>query len=174
MKTAEQMVQYCIDNKYIKGTTTLDKMKKMFLLIEQNLGKDESVTMCFAGTFKRNNSHDNVCVVTNKRIILLEKIIFDQEFQTINFENINDITVNFGILISTIKINTLKEIFELWVSPKIAQAFNDIVYDILSLAKQNNSTGSVADEILKFKNLLDMGIITQEEFDTKKAQLLQQ
>lgn len=31
---------------------------------------------------------------------------------------------------------------------------------------------SVADEILKFKQLLDMGVITQEEFDKKKKELL--
>lgn len=31
---------------------------------------------------------------------------------------------------------------------------------------------SSADEILKFKNLLDLGIITQDEFNTKKKQLL--
>lgn len=31
---------------------------------------------------------------------------------------------------------------------------------------------SSADEILKFKNLLDQGIITQEEFDSKKKELL--
>lgn len=34
------------------------------------------------------------------------------------------------------------------------------------------SASSSADEILKFKNLLDMGVITQEEFDAKKKQLL--
>jgi len=41
--------------------------------------------------------------------------------------------------------------------------------------KQNNAgnvTTSAADEIKKFKELLDMGIITQEEFDAKKKQLL--
>lgn len=36
----------------------------------------------------------------------------------------------------------------------------------------NNATTSNADEILKYKNLLDGGIITQEEFNTKKKQLL--
>lgn len=35
---------------------------------------------------------------------------------------------------------------------------------------QNNV--SVSDEILKLKNLLDVGAITQEEFDAKKKQLL--
>ena len=31
---------------------------------------------------------------------------------------------------------------------------------------------SVSDELKKLKDLLDSGIITQEEFDTKKKQLL--
>lgn len=35
-----------------------------------------------------------------------------------------------------------------------------------------NEQFSVADEIIKFKQLLDAGVITQEEFDTKKSQLL--
>ena len=35
-----------------------------------------------------------------------------------------------------------------------------------------SASGSVADELKKFKELLDMGIITQEEFDAKKKQLL--
>ena len=34
------------------------------------------------------------------------------------------------------------------------------------------STGSIADELKKLKELLDTGIITQEEFDAKKKQLL--
>ena len=36
----------------------------------------------------------------------------------------------------------------------------------------NNPTDSVVDEIRKFKSLLDDGIITQEEFDAKKKELL--
>ena len=41
--------------------------------------------------------------------------------------------------------------------------------------RQNNggsSTVSAADELKKFKELLDAGVITQEEFDAKKKQLL--
>ena len=34
------------------------------------------------------------------------------------------------------------------------------------------AVASAADEILKLKNLMDMGVITQEEFDAKKKQLL--
>ena len=35
-----------------------------------------------------------------------------------------------------------------------------------------NMEFSVADEILKYKQLLDMGVITKEEFDLKKDELL--
>ena len=31
---------------------------------------------------------------------------------------------------------------------------------------------SAADELIKFKNLLDMGVISQEDFDKKKNELL--
>ena len=37
---------------------------------------------------------------------------------------------------------------------------------------QENSNISIADELLKFKQLLDMGVITQEEFDDQKKRLL--
>ena len=52
--------------------------------------------------------------------------------------------------------------------------------NIIAQSKQSNSDDiavqqnnfSAADEILKFKQLLDSGIISQEEFDAKKKQLL--
>ena len=39
-------------------------------------------------------------------------------------------------------------------------------------AQQSSQQTSAADEIKKFKELLDMGAITQEEFGAKKKQLL--
>ena len=41
-----------------------------------------------------------------------------------------------------------------------------------SNASQAQLSGSVADELLKFKQLLDMGAITQEEFEEQKDKLL--
>lgn len=48
------------------------------------------------------------------------------------------------------------------------------VIDELLLNRQSNvvPTGSQADDLKKYKSLLDEGIITQEEFDAKKKQLL--
>jgi len=48
-----------------------------------------------------------------------------------------------------------------------------MICDSRTVQEQNTTTAlSAADEILKFKNLLDSGIISQVEFETKKEQLL--
>lgn len=43
---------------------------------------------------------------------------------------------------------------------------------IANRGKEGTIQLSSADEIAKFKSLLDQGVITQEEFDAKKKQLL--
>ena len=52
-------------------------------------------------------------------------------------------------------------------SQSIVQAVHDLGTSINS-----QSNISVADELKKFKELLDMGVISQEEFDAQKAKLL--
>ena len=56
-----------------------------------------------------------------------------------------------------------------------AQEILSLLKIMTSSAKKHEvfeTAASAADEILKFKNLLDAGIITQEEFEKKKQQLL--
>ncbi len=48
-----------------------------------------------------------------------------------------------------------------------------LICDQRNEASSNNETISAADEILKFKNLLDVGAISQEEYDNKKKELLE-
>ena len=56
--------------------------------------------------------------------------------------------------------------------PLILEIKEYVEYKINSKASIGTTSISVADEILKFKELLDQGILTQEEFDAKKKQLL--
>lgn len=59
------------------------------------------------------------------------------------------------------------------VAQTVFTAFSDAVQQYVETAPTSNGcSGSVADEIRKFKELLDMGAITQEEYNAKKAQLL--
>jgi hypothetical protein len=56
----------------------------------------------------------------------------------------------------------------------ISNAIANIETPITEIDNKQNSSfaGSAADELKKYKELLDSGIITQEEFDAKKKQLL--
>lgn len=47
-----------------------------------------------------------------------------------------------------------------------------ILGEVYGETSQPVTTTSAADELLKFKNLCDMGVISQEEFEAKKKQLL--
>ena len=42
----------------------------------------------------------------------------------------------------------------------------------VTIIQLTSSAASSADEIMKFKELLDSGVITQEEFDAKKKEIL--
>ena len=91
----------------------------------------------------------------------------------------NDVTMTTGVLMGIITIDTIKEKFNVAVNKKVAESINNTIHDVLFSLKQQKRNvaqerpaSSVADELLKFKNLLDMGVITQEEFDKKKRELL--
>jgi hypothetical protein len=185
MKTAQEMYQYCLDNGYGEGMTKKWGIKH-FTLIEQALGTDEDAIMCFIGlhNYVSVTKHDNnfAYAITNKRILIAQQKMIGQVFQTIDIDNLNDVTMNTGMLMGVITIDTIKERFNVAVNKQHAQSINSAIHDVLFNLKQQkkvftsnqSSTGSVADEILKFKNLLDIGAITQDEFEQKKKQLLGQ
>lgn len=55
---------------------------------------------------------------------------------------------------------------------KVCKIVTNKVNSIYSNSNTKNNNNSNADEIMKFKKLLDEGIITQEEFERKKQELL--
>ena len=56
--------------------------------------------------------------------------------------------------------------------PDIYDVSEPVVEKIDNKVAQEVVSNNVADDILKFKNLLDMGAISQQEYDAKKEQLL--
>ncbi|MBU3090404.1 PH domain-containing protein [Clostridium gasigenes] len=185
-RNANDMYQYCIDNNYGMGRTRSWGVKH-FKLIENSLGSDEKILMCFIGLHKyvSISKHDSnfAYAITNKRIVMAQKKMVGEILQTVSLKNLNDITMVTGMAMGTITIDTSKETFSVGVNKIIARSINDKIHEVLlevqdsktnSLVQQKTSVPnySSADEILKFKELLDMGAITQEEFDVKKKQII--
>lgn len=91
----------------------------------------------------------------------------------------NEVKQNIGFLGNTTleaskDPNTLiLRAFNKEIPSKSEEIYNFIIKKI-SECKINNSQNNIpsADEIMKFKELLDKGVITQEEFERKKQELL--
>lgn len=123
--------------------------------------------------------HDNnfAYVVTNKRFMIAQKRLIGEVFQTISLDNVNDITLKNGLALGIITVDTIKETFNIAINKKVATNINGELNNILDNIKNNtivqsNNTTNATDEIMKYKNLLDVGAITQEEYELKKKQLL--
>lgn len=180
--TAEGLYQYCIDNSFGRGLTDNWALKH-FRIIAESLLPGEEVKFSFIGlhNYVSMTKHDNnyAYVVTDRRILIAQKKVIGQEFQTIDWKNINDITLSTGAVIGTVCIDTFKETFNVGVDKFCAQAINTKFHQVLDefrrLGTPAVQTAPISDpyeELKKLKDLLDLGIVSEEEFNAKKRELL--
>ena len=130
-----------------------------------------------AYTFKHG-----VIAITNERMVYAVKsnALFARNLivKSISLDFVSDVTKTvlkaYGI--GNMAFDCRNEQFNYVVSlAKLDEMYNDI-NNALDHSKSKQAQGttaiSPAEELKKFKELLDMGVITQAEFDAKKKQLL--
>lgn len=185
MRTASEMYQYCLTNHYGQGQNQ-KWGEKHFALIEQALAADEDVLMCFIGlhNYVSPTKHDSnyAYAVTNKRIIMAQKKMIGEALQSVALDHVNDITFTSGFLMGVVTIDTMKEKFNVAVDKSQAKNISERLHDLLIDLKRpapkvqpSSAQKAVDDQInllYELKELLDAGVLTQEEFDAKKKQVL--
>lgn len=192
LRTAEEMYDYCKNNNLGIGNSKGWAIKHFQLLID-NLKPDEVIHCVFIGlhNYKSLSKHDNnyAYAMTDKRIIMAQHKMFGANVQSVNIENINDITLSKtgigGLGIGTVCIDTFKETFNVGVNVSFASNIYDKAHEVWDeIRAKKDAANNVApaaaaapakspvEQIKEYKELLDMGIISQEEFDAKKKQLL--
>ena len=138
------------------------------------ISDDEIITYATSGVY---DGHTWLVVSTNKRIIFLDKgMLFGVNQIEVPLSKVNSIKYRKRFFLGEIEIwdgasmikvtNILKRTLIPFVN-----AVNDSIEEFEKLQKPLNQS-SVADEIIKFKKLMDEGVITQEEFSKKKNELL--
>lgn len=190
MKTANEMLEAA---KRYGGLVESDinDYKRAFDEVVKLLQPDEEVILAFAGWLcsRRNNSDSLKTVgvaLTNQRLLIggnasksVRKKCYVGEYY--NISNINAISQRKGFIHNDLIIDTLGD--NLHISEISIEILNRIAADFTSAlqkikAAKSADAGkivqqvSAADELKKFKELLDMGVISQQEFDAKKKQLL--
>lgn len=173
MRKAEEMYNYCVKNGYGKGLTKGWSIKH-FKVLEENLISGEEVYMTFIGLkdYVSATKHDGnyAYAITNKRIIFGQKKVLGQNFKSVVLDRLNDISSSTGAIWGKVTIDTLGEVFNVGVdkvsADKISKEAHNVIFNM-----RNKEVDSIS-ELRKYKDLMDEGIISKEEFESKKKELL--
>ncbi len=145
------------------------------------LKPDAHVLFAFAGLVVEWHGNTSACAVTDDGYLTLASagMLTGNDAKRFRFSDIREFSVKNDMISNRVIVQTLTEYLQISVADK-NRAFS--IYNKLTELKeqftdkqtQESKTGAgfVADELIKFKSLLDMGAITQEEFDKKKKELL--
>lgn len=180
MKTAEEMYRYCLDNNYGEGFNKRWGLKH-FKVIEDNLTPDEEVLMTFIGlhNYISTTKHDSnyAYAITNKRIIMAQKKLIGENVKLVLLDNLNDVSLQTGIVFGIINFDTIKEEFNVAVAKNHARPIFDNLHSILFSKKDKKdekdaASSSIVEQLKGLKELLDNGILTQEEFEQQKQKIL--
>lgn len=142
------------------------------------LWEDEELLNLVQGMY---NTANGILIATNRRLIFIDKGIFGRlKVEDFPYEKISSMLYSTGIMFGKVTLFTSGNRAEITQIEKAhVRVFAETIRARISsndapkeTRELKNSTVSAADEILKYKNLLDAGAVTQEEFDTKKKELL--
>lgn len=169
-----RIVQQLKDANFSDSYMTGREILKLPELIQQ----DETIKYATSGFYDTNTS-SVLIVVTNKRILFEnKKLLFGSQNTEIPLEMVNDISYNSGMLMAKVSITSGTKDHKIsQVSKKTVTQLVDTIRYETELAKhpkeqQSSQAPSDIEQLKGLKDLLDSGILTQEEFETKKKQIL--
>lgn len=180
MRTAEEMYNYCLENDYGQGLTKGWALKH-FSLVEKSLMDDEEVVMAFIGlhNYISTTKHDSnyAYAITNKRVIIGQKKLIGESIKLVMRKHLNDINLNSGMVFGVITFDTIKETFNVAVAKKHSTPIFERLHKIFFSEEDPTAAPTAApvdkmSKLKELKELLDGGILTQEEFDSEKAKIL--
>ncbi len=183
MKTAEEMYRYCLENRFAGGINRMYGIKN-FSIIEKELHKDEEVLMTFTGIhdYRPLKNYDGgfTYALTDRRIIMSHKNLVGKIVEQLKYEDLSDITFKMGIIYGVITIEAFKEKLKIAVSKSEANnIFNRMNKTILDIKNKKNSDNSltenekiVAVKLKGLKELLDMKVLSEDEFEKQKSEIL--
>ena len=184
MRTAQEMRAFAEQYKPDRLITENPK-KVSFETIVENLNENEEVLFAFvasAGSVSRHAVCHVGVAISKDRLLVVYKpnspasLFMGANCKTYNLKEINSVGPE-GVSIN-ISIRAEGNIILGNWSPEKRNLISNEIRKIVDANQSSNGSGTIinnissAEELKKFKDLLDAGIITQEEFDAKKKQLL--
>lgn len=123
-------------------------------------------------------THSILAVCTNKRVIFLDHgLIYGSKSTDIPLDMINGVSYSKGLMLGSISvtngaITTQIENMQPYPAKKMAEIIKQAAADFKQTSVQSNSSNDLS-QLRELKQLLDDGVITEEEFTAKKKQILE-
>lgn len=166
------------ENQKIPGDSSSGTSKEIRHL-RKMLYSDEKVLQVASGIMEGNTW---LIACTTKRIIFIDcGMLYGVKHSEIMIDKVNAVSFKNGFMRGEIHVEdgaSTRIITN--ISNSSTKPFVDAVHKAMEISKKSNQiivqnqpqNLSIADEIMKFKSLLDNGIISQEEFEQQKKKLL--
>lgn len=151
-----------------------EKLKKEAM---SHLEQGEEIIAAVMGAYEskilgQDTVRNGVFLATNKRVVFYGKKTFGYDLEVFPYSNISSIEMSKEFMGHKITfIASGNKVKMKWINVGEINEFVNYVKENIG-KKSSESPTSAADEIRKYKELLDEGIITAEEFEQKKKQLL--
>lgn len=182
MKTSYEMLTFCVKNKFMSGIGK-SEAQNHFSIIAKNLLENEDVKFTFIGlhNYISLSQHDyaHAYAVTESRILVARKKIMGENFYSYSKSQLNDISASTKMLSGIIIFNTVGRAFNVYTNKDTASKILTGVRNVIFNNQQQSASAQPPAQppaqyidLRELKSLLDDGIITQDDYDAKKHQLL--
>lgn len=168
----------------MKENSQAKKEKAIDKVVGKHLEDGESIELAIQSADSVGTLSAKMLVATNKRVLLVEReatsIVPKENVQSFNYANIESINASSGALsnvqlVAGVNTITLKKVSNKEVKPFVGyvnKKRSEVSTNTGTTIINHQSDKSVAEQLKEFKELLDMDIITEDEFKAKKAELL--
>jgi Bacterial PH domain/Short C-terminal domain len=168
------------------GVDRMAKIDKYIEKAKEHFDSGEEVAFAVFGAYEtktmgKDTVRNGVMLATNQRILFYGKRTFGYDLEVFPYENVSSIEMSKGLTGHTIAFfSSGNKVKMKWINQGDIQGFISHVKATIGKSAKSQATAtqeapatsSAADEIKRFAELRDSGVITEEEFDAKKKQLL--
>ena len=155
--------------------------KKNLELVQEHLQQGEEIKSSLFGAYEckvmgNDSVRNGIFIATDRRIVFFAKKLMGYDLETFPFENISSLEKSKGMMGHTITFfasgnkATMK-----WINKGDVDEFTNYVNSNLGKkdsGSNSQQTDDIPSKIKKLSELRDQGILTDDEFNQKKSELL--
>lgn len=159
----------------------MGKYEKNLELVRPHLKDGENIKFSVFGAYEtkvlgNDSVRNGIFVATESRIVFFAKKLMGYDLESFPFENISSIEQSKGLMGHTITFYASGNKASMkWISKGDVQSFMNYVQSNLGKTKVtsiNTGKSDIPTQIQKLSELKDQGILTEDEFNQKKTELL--